>query len=58
MPGIRKRLPTSRSFLAGVLVLMADSADERPVPALVPLIVLVLWIGWRAIKRRFPVDAL
>ncbi|WP_228555953.1 amino acid permease [Catenulispora pinisilvae] len=44
-------------FLAGVLVLMADSGSERPVLALVPLIVLVLWVGWRAIKRRFPVDA-
>jgi L-asparagine permease len=44
-------------FLAGVLVLMGASKDERPVLALVPVIVLVLWVGWKAIKRRFPVDA-
>jgi L-asparagine permease len=35
---------------------MGDSEDERPVLALVPLIALVLWVGWRTIKRRFPVD--
>ncbi|MEY9928392.1 L-asparagine transporter-like permease [Catenulispora sp. GP43] len=58
MPGSPWTNYATLLFLAGVLVLMADSADERPVLALVPLIVLVLWIGWRAIKRRFPADAL
>lgn len=43
-------------FLAGVLVLMGFSAGERPVLGLVPFIVVVLWVGWRAVKRRFPVD--
>jgi L-asparagine permease len=58
MPGSPWTNYATLLFLAAVLVLMADSADERPVLALVPLIVLVLWIGWRAIKRRFPADAL
>jgi L-asparagine permease len=57
MPGAPWTNYATLAFLGGVLVLMADSADERPVLAMVPFIVLALGIGWRAIKRRFPVDA-
>jgi L-asparagine permease len=57
MPGSPWTNYVTLAFLAGVLVLMADSGSERPVLATIPVIVLVLWAGWRAIKRRFPVDA-